>query len=157
MRKYRIIGISGRKCKNQNGYAILRIPFSMARGGQRGFLERQGLGGRSLSDGKNQKRRLTGLLSKGDYGSKCTGVWDVVVLWEESQPMTLDREFVKEEVGGEAGQVGRFGQYMEVLGCHTRWVGLCPGEEQFLEGSEECHDKGSLGIWISCCWSTYQS
>lgn len=39
--------------------------------------------------------------------------------------MTLDREFVKEEVGVEAGQVGRFGQRVEILGCHTRWVGLC--------------------------------
>lgn len=59
--------------------------------------------------------------------------------------MILDREFVKEEVGGQAGQVGRFGQRVEILGCHTRWVGLCPGKEGFLEGSEEWHDKESLG------------
>lgn len=55
--------------------------------------------------GKNQKNggRL-GLVGKGNYGSKCTGGWDVVILWGESQPMTLDGEFVKEDAVEEAGQ-----------------------------------------------------
>lgn len=46
---------------------------------------------------------------------------------------------MKEEVEEEARQVDRFGQHVEVLACHTKWVGLYSGEWGFLEG----FDKGS--------------
>lgn len=41
---------------------------------------------------------------------------------------------MKEEVEEEVWQVDRFGQCVEVLECHIKWVGLYSGEWGFSEG-----------------------